>query len=71
MKKQPRRPINMGRAPVIGKNDLERIAKDILFIETFEKRCSDCLDFPEVAVWNLKNALEEAFKLGYIRGRNA
>lgn len=43
---------------------LEKIAKDELFIETLETRFSDSLDFNEVSVWGLKEALKKAFELG-------
>lgn len=42
---------------------LARIAKDVLRIPTLKTRkCS--LDFHEVAVWELKLALEFAYKVG-------
>ena len=40
------------------------IAKKHLFIETLEERKSDRLDFHEVSVWAVRNALEAAFKAG-------
>lgn len=43
---------------------LEKIAKEILWIETLETRKSDSLDFHEVSVWGLKEALEAAYKAG-------
>ncbi len=43
---------------------LEKIAKEILWIETLETRSSDSLDFHEVSVWGLKEALEAAYKAG-------
>ena len=42
---------------------LERIAKKLGF-ETLETRKSDALDFRDVAVWALKDALDEAFRAG-------
>ena len=42
----------------------EKIAKDILFIDTLETKYIDDKDFHEVAVWNIANALYEAYKLG-------
>ena len=44
---------------------LERIAEEHLEIETLRARNSDHLDFHEVSVWQLKKALEEAYRLGY------
>ena len=43
---------------------LEKIAKDHFHIQTLEMRGSDYLDFQEVAVWNLKSALEAAYEAG-------
>jgi hypothetical protein len=40
------------------------IAKHHLMIDTLETRNSDNLDFHSVAVWNVKTALEEAWKAG-------
>lgn len=43
---------------------LEKFAKDILFVETLETRNSDGLDFYDISVWGLKEALLQAYKLG-------
>ena len=40
------------------------IAKQHLGIETLATRNSDSLDFYDVSVWKLKNALEAAFDAG-------
>lgn len=40
------------------------IAQKHLFIETLETRHSDRLDFHDVAVWSVRDALEAAFKAG-------
>jgi hypothetical protein len=40
------------------------IAQKHLFIETLETRNSDSLDFHDVAVWAVRDALEAAFKAG-------
>lgn len=40
------------------------IARDKLGIETLETRCSDRLDFHDVAVWCIKDALVAAFRAG-------
>jgi hypothetical protein len=45
-------------------NELLKIAKTILDLETLEARNSDSLDFKEQAVWNIKEALEKAYKVG-------
>jgi hypothetical protein len=44
---------------------LEALARRVLGIETLKKRNSDSLDFHDVAVWQVKAALEQAFALGY------
>lgn len=46
---------------------VEEIAKNVLGFTTLETRNRDCLDFKEVAVWAVKEALEEA----YLAGRKA
>jgi hypothetical protein len=43
---------------------LAGIAKEHLFIETLETRHSDGLDFHDVAVWGIQDALEAAFMAG-------
>lgn len=43
---------------------IARIARDVLRIETLETRKSDSLDFHEVAVWSVKEALEAAYRAG-------
>ena len=40
------------------------IARDLLGIETLEERKSDSLDFHEVAVWQVRDALAAAFEAG-------
>ncbi|OLS02567.1 DUF6900 domain-containing protein [Tissierella creatinophila] len=47
---------------------LEEIAKEQLFIETLETRMSDGLDFHDVSVWGVKEALRLAFELGKAEG---
>ena len=47
---------------------LTLIAKKHLDIETLETRKSDRLDFHEIAVWSLRDALEAAFKAGAVLG---
>ena len=48
---------------------LTQIAQDKLGIETLETRSSDGLDFHDVAVWCLRDALEAAFNAGVEQGR--
>jgi hypothetical protein len=43
---------------------LTKIAKDHLQMETLETRKSDSLDFKEVSVWSVKDALSAAFEAG-------
>lgn len=43
---------------------LEKIVKNILNIDTLETRNSDSLDFHEVSVWQLKEALQSSYLLG-------
>ena len=48
---------------------LTQIAQSKLGIETLETRKSDRLDFHDVAVWCLRDALEAAFNAGVEQGR--
>ena len=48
---------------------LTQIAHSKLGIETLETRKSDGLDFHDVAVWCLRDALEAAFNAGVEQGR--
>ena len=50
---------------------LTQIAQNKLSIETLETRKSDSLDFHDVAVWCLRDALEAAFNAGVEQGRKA
>ncbi|MBU9576439.1 DUF6900 domain-containing protein [Burkholderia multivorans] len=43
---------------------LDHIAKTLLGLETLDTRHSDRLDFHDVAVWNIKAALQAAFEAG-------
>ena len=43
---------------------LTEIAKKHLNLETLKTRNSDSLDFHDVAVWSLKDALQEAYEAG-------
>ncbi|WP_338869454.1 DUF6900 domain-containing protein [Myxococcus stipitatus] len=43
---------------------LERIARETLNVETLATQDSDSLDFHDVAVWQLKDALEAAYQAG-------
>ena len=50
---------------------LTQIAQSKLGIETLETRKSDSLDYHDVAVWCLRDALEAAFNAGVEQGRKA
>ena len=50
---------------------LTQIARSKMGIETLETRKSDGLDFHDVAVWCLRDALEAAFNAGVEQGRKA
>lgn len=50
---------------------LERIARQSLNIETLKTRNSDSLDFHDVAVWGLKEALEAAYQAGLSAANSA
>lgn len=43
---------------------VKQIAAEFLNFETLETRSSDSLDFKDVAVWSVKDALEAAYKAG-------
>lgn len=48
--------------------EVERIAKEILWIETLDVRNSDRLDFHEVSVGSVRAALNAAYEAGFKRG---
>ncbi|MCC7408093.1 MAG: hypothetical protein IT442_08475 [Phycisphaeraceae bacterium] len=43
---------------------IQTIARDLLGIETLETRHSDRLDFHDLAVWQIRQALAAAFEAG-------
>jgi hypothetical protein len=49
---------------------IEQIAKDVLGIETLETRNSDSLDFYDLAVWRIAEALALAYQAGIEKGRS-
>lgn len=49
---------------IIIKKNIEIIAKDILNIDTLDTRHSDSLDFYNVPVWGVEDALRKAYELG-------
>ncbi len=44
--------------------ETEKIAREILDLETLETRKSDSLDFHDMAVWEIRKALEAAYEAG-------
>lgn len=54
--------------PKLPKKLQDVIAKEILHIETLETRNSDRLDFPDMAVWSVKEALLAAYLAGMAKG---
>ena len=48
---------------------IREIATRILGLETLEARKRDSLDFHELSVWSIKEALEAAFEAGLAAGR--
>jgi cysteinyl-tRNA synthetase len=46
------------------KKTIEKIAKEKLRLETLQTRWSDELDFHDMSVWQLKDALEAAYEAG-------
>ena len=52
------------------KEKIEEIAENILDIETLEIRNRDHLDFYDLSVWKIKEALEKAYKAGEEKGYN-
>lgn len=45
---------------------LDEIAVMVLGLETLETRGQDCLDFHELAVWQIQAALEAAYLAGMV-----
>ena len=48
---------------------LQQIALDHLFIETLQTRHRDSLDFHDVGVWCVRDALQAAYEAGIAEGR--
>ncbi|NVJ08782.1 hypothetical protein HUW63_26550 [Myxococcus sp. AM001] len=66
-KPRPTSTLKPARAP---EETLERIAREALNIETLKTRNSDSLDFHDVPVWRLKEALEAAYQAGLSAASN-
>ena len=50
---------------------LTRIAQEHLFIDTLETRNSDSMDFHDVSVWGVKEALLAAYQAGLAASQKA
>ena len=50
---------------------LTRIAQEHLFIDTLETRNSDSMDFHDVSVWGVKEALLAAYQAGLAAAQKA
>ena len=50
--------------PPTREEEIESIARRVLKIETLETRNSDALDFHELAVWAIQEALDAAYEAG-------
>lgn len=48
---------------------IREIAARVLDIETLETRNRDSLDFHDLAIWTIKEALEVAYEAGLAAGR--
>jgi hypothetical protein len=46
------------------KDKLQQIAEAVLHLETLESRNSDRLDFHDLSVWSIEEALREAYIAG-------
>ncbi|RKG90393.1 hypothetical protein D7W82_03605 [Corallococcus sp. CA049B] len=64
------RPANASKPAQAPAETLERIVREEMNIETLKTRNSDSLDIHEVAVWQLRDALEAAYQAG-IRAANS
>ncbi|CAM4283233.1 DUF6900 domain-containing protein [Corallococcus exiguus] len=64
------RPANAEKPARAPEETLERIVREEMNIETLKTRNSDSLDIHEVAVWQLRDALEAAYQAG-IRAANS
>lgn len=53
-----------GHVTAAAEASITKIARQILRLETLETRNSDALDFREMAVWAIREALLEAYEAG-------
>jgi len=50
--------------PTAREKAIERIAREAFGLETLETRRMDDLDFHDLAIWTIKDALERAYEAG-------
>ena len=50
--------------PTARDTTISRIAREALGLPTLETRRMDSLDFHDLAVWNIREALERAYEVG-------
>ena len=43
---------------------IQRIVREVLWLQTLEQRGRDHLDFHEVSIWQIRRALEQAYEAG-------
>lgn len=48
--------------------ELNRIGREVFNVDTLITRNSDRLDFHDVPVWAMREALKRAYRLGYRQG---
>lgn len=49
-------------------DELDRIGREVFSVDTLITRNSDSLDFHDVPVWAMREALKRAYRLGYRQG---
>ena len=69
MTNHTKNPKARGADPIPKATALERIAVHLLGIETLKTRHSDDLDFHDLAVWKIRDALDAAYEAGRKAGR--
>ncbi|HEX7010763.1 MAG TPA: hypothetical protein VF184_12340 [Phycisphaeraceae bacterium] len=50
---------------------VQRIAREVLDLETLDERRMDDPDFHELSVWQIRRALEQAYEAGRDAGQNS
>ena len=49
---------------------ITHITREVLDLPTLDPRCRDALDFHELSVWQIRQALEQAYEAGRVAGRS-